>query len=211
MCRNCSPTLSKSLRINEIIPIKSEIDGLKTKEQLFKEIKWGKMYVSRKMITSPAFLNLKTAAACQVFMIFLYKCQWKQIEGSPRRKKDYYLANQGEIQFTYDEALEKWEISQKKFTKAIDELVRVGLIDIAYSGFGLQKDKSLYAISDRWEKFGMDYEFVIMKRLKRKQNLGFTKGNSYGKNSGKKQNQRPLRVVEQHPSTAVENVRTKIQ
>ena len=164
---------------------KSEIDSLKTREQRFKEVKWNRMFVSRKQITSEAFRDLKTAAACQVFMIFLYKCQWKPIEGKPKRSKEYYLANQGEIQFTYDEALEKWGITQKKFTKAIDELVRVGLIDITKSGFGLQKDKSLYAISDRWEKFGTD-EFVVKKRQKRKQQIGFTKGNSYGKNSGKK-------------------------
>ncbi len=164
---------------------KSEIDGLKTREQKFKEVKWNRMFVERSVITSKAFLDLKTAAACQVFMIFLHKCQWKPIEGSAKRSKEYYLANQGEIQFTYDEALEKWGILNKRFTKAIDELVRVGLIDITKSGFGLQKDKSLYAISDRWEKFGTG-EFVAKKRQKRKQQLGFTKGNSYGKNSGKK-------------------------
>ncbi|NIP22276.1 MAG: hypothetical protein GWN67_00285 [Phycisphaerae bacterium] len=164
---------------------KSKIDGLKTREQKFKDVKWNRMFVERRAVTSKAFLGLKTAAACQVYMIFLYKCQWKPIEHAPRRKKAYYLANQGEIQFTYDEALEKWGITQKKFTKGIDELVRVGLIDITKSGFGLQKDKSLYAISDRWEKFGTD-EFVVKKRQKRKQQLGFTKGNSYGKNSGKK-------------------------
>ncbi len=164
---------------------KSEIDSLKTREQKFKEVKWGRMFVSRKQITSEAFRSLTTAAACQAFMIFLYKCQWKPIEGSPKRSREYHLANNGEIQFTYDEALGKWGITGKKFIKAIDELVRVGLIDITKSGFGLQKDKSLYAISNRWEKFGTD-EFVVKKRAKRKQQLGFTKGNRYGKNSGKK-------------------------
>lgn len=173
-------------------------ERLKTREQKYKESRWVRMFVDRLAITSEAFLSLKTAAACQVFMIFLNKCQWKPIEGSAKRSKEYYLANQGEVQFTYDEALEKWGITQKKFTKALDELVRVGLIDITKSGFGLQKDKSLYAISDRWEKFGTD-EFVVKKRQKRKQQLGFTKRNSYGKNSGKKQNQRPSMAVEQQP------------
>ena len=178
---------------------KSEINGLKTREQQFKDVKRGRMFVDRIQITSEAFRDLKTAAACQVFMVFLYKCQWKQMDGKPKRKDNWYIANNGEIQFSYDEALGKWGITQKKFTKAIDELVRVGLIDIAYSGFGLQKDKSLYAISDRWEKFGIDDEFVVKKRQKRKQQLGFTKGNIYGKNSGKKQNKRPSMAVEQQP------------
>ena len=176
----------------------NDIDSLKTREQRFKEVKWDKMFVSRKQITSEAFRDLKTAAACQVYMIFLYKCQMKPVEGSPRRKNEYCIANNGEIQFSYDEALEKWGITQKRFTKALDELVRVGLIDITKSGFGLHKDKSLYAISDRWKKFRTD-EFVVKKRQKRKQNLGFAKGNSYGKNSTSKQKQHPSATVEQQP------------
>ncbi|MHC4461850.1 MAG: hypothetical protein ACYS30_10515 [Planctomycetota bacterium] len=172
----------------------SEIDVLKTCEQRFKEVKWDRMFVSKRMITSKAFRSLKTAAACQVFMIFLTKCVPKQIDGKPKRKDGWFIANNGEIQFTYDEALRKWGILNKRFTKAIDELVRVGLIDITKSGFGLNKDKSLYAISDRWEKFGTD-EFVIQRRRKRVQQLGFTKGNSYGRNSTKKQNQRSLVTV----------------
>ncbi len=165
---------------------KSEMDSLKTREQRFKETKWDRMFVSRKMITSEAFRALKTAAACQVFMIFLNKCIPDRVQTRPmRREKEWRITNNGEIQFTYNEALGKWAITQKQFTKAIDEVIRVGLIDITKSGFGLQKDKSLYAIGDHWEKFGTG-EFVAKKRQKRKQQLGFTKGNSYGKNSGKK-------------------------
>ena len=178
---------------------KSEIDSLKTNEQKYKEVKWDRMFVSKRMITSEAFRSLKTAAACQVFMIFLYKCRWKPIEGKPKRSKEYYLANQGKIQFTYEEALNKWGIKNGRFTKAIDEVVRVGLIDITKSGFGLQKDKSLYAISDRWKKFGTD-EFVVKKRQKRKQQLGFTNKNKHGRNCNKqKQNERPSITVEQQP------------
>ena len=163
---------------------RSEIDSLKTGEQKFKEVKWDRMFVSRKQITSEAYRSLTTAAACQVFMIFLYKCQWKPIEGKPKRKDSWYIANNGEIKFTYIETGGKWGISDGKFTRAIDDLIRVGLIDIEKSGLGLKKDESLYAISDRWEKFGTD-EFVVKKRQKRK-GLGFKKGNRLGKNCRKK-------------------------
>ncbi len=159
----------------------NEINSLKTLEQRFKELKWDKMFVSRKMITSKAFLSLKTATACQVFMIFLNKCQWKPIEGSSKRSKEYYLANEGEIQFTYREGWKKWGINSNKFTRAIDELIRVGLIDIAKTGFGLYKDVTLYSTSNRWENFGTD-EFVVKKRAKRKQQFGFTNKNKYGRN-----------------------------
>ena len=163
----------------------NEIDALKTREQRFKEAKWNKMFVSRRVITSKAFLALKTAAACQVYMIFRSKCRMEKVQTRPcAREREWIITNNGEIQFTYDEAWEKWGIKSGKFTRAIDDLIRVGLIDIAKSGLGLKKDKSLYAISNRWEKYGTD-EFVVKERPKRKQQLGFAKGNSYGRNCKK--------------------------
>lgn len=113
-----------------------------------------------------------------------------------RREKEWIIANNGEIQFSYLEAEKKYGIKAGRFTRAIDELMRVGFIDIAKTGFGLQKDVTSYAISNRWEKFGTD-EFIVVRRPKRKQRLGFAKGNSYGKNSGKKS---------QHSSVTVEQL-----
>ncbi len=165
---------------------KSEIDSLKTKEQRFKAIKWDKFFVPRSIVFSKAWLSLRTATACQVYMIFRHKCRMEKVQTRPMsREKEWRITNNGEIQFTYKEAWEKWGISSSKFTRAIDELIRVGLIDITKSGFGLRKDESRYAISERWENLGTD-EFVARKREKRKQNLGFTKGNRYGQNCAKK-------------------------
>lgn len=176
---------------------KSEIDSLKTREQRFRETKWNRMFVERRVITSKAFLSLRTATACQVYLIFLSKCRVEKVQARPMRsEKEWRITNNGKIQFSYFEAKKKYGISSGKFTRAIDELTRVGLIDIAKTGLGLHKDMSLYAISDRWEKFGSD-EFVVKKRQKRKQNLGFAKGNRYGRNTGKKQNQHSLVTVEQ--------------
>lgn len=101
-----------------------------------------------------------------------------------RHEKEWHLTNNGEIQFTYLEAKEKWGILGSRFTRAIDDLIRVGLIDIAKTGCGLHKDVTLYAISDRWKKFGTD-EFVEMKRPKRTQQYGFINKNKYGRNCKK--------------------------
>ena len=151
----------------------SDINALMTREQRFKARKWDKMFVSRKVITSKAFLDLKTAASCQVYLIFLSKCRVEKVQTRPMsREKEWQVTNNGEIQFTYIEAESYYGISAGKFTRAIDENIRVGLIDIAKTGLGLHKDVTLYAISDRWEKFGTD-EFVVMKRPKRKQQFGF--------------------------------------
>ncbi len=176
---------------------RSEIESVKTRDRRFREIKWDKMFVSRSVITSKAFLSLRTAAACKVYFIFLSKCRWEKLKTRPMRsEKEWRITNNGEIQFSYKEAEEKWGILSGRFTRAIDEMIRVGLIDIVKTGFGLYKDVSLYAISDRWEKFGTD-EFVVKKRQKRKLNLGFAKGNRYGRNTDKKQSQHSLVTVEQ--------------
>jgi len=158
-------------------------NSLKTREQVYKERKRDKMFVSRKQITSKAFLSLKTAAACQVLMIFLNKCRYEKVQIKPgTRDKEWRITNNGEIQFTYTEAKQKYGISAGRFTRAIDNLVEKGLIDIEKSGFGLHKDITLYAISNRWEKYGTD-EFVPAKRPRRPEQLGFSKGNIHGKNS----------------------------
>jgi hypothetical protein len=121
-------------------------------------------------------------------MVFLSKCQWEKAQIRPgSRDKAWVIVNDGEIQFSYREAETKYGISAGRFTKAIDELVRVGLIDIAHSGFGLHKDCTLYAISGRWEKLGTD-EFEPAERPKRREKLGFRKGNTHGRNSRRKEN-----------------------
>ena len=149
------------------------MDSLRTREQRFKDRKWDKMFVSRALITSKAFLALRTACACQVFLIFLNKCRWERMQTRPMsREKEWHITNNGEIQFTYAEALNKYGIPAGKFTRAIDDNIRVGLLDITKTGLGLHKDVTLYAISNRWEQYGTD-EFVVKKRPKRKEQLGF--------------------------------------
>ena len=152
---------------------KRDIDALRTREQRFKARKWDKMFVSRSVITSKAFLALRTAASCQVYLIFLGKCRWEKVQARPMsREREWRITNNGEIQFSYAEAGERYGISAGKFTRAIDDLVRVGLIDITKTGLGLKKEVSLYAISNRWEKYGTD-AFVVKKRPKRKEQFGF--------------------------------------
>ncbi len=156
------------------------VEALQTREQRFRAGKWDRMFVSRAVITSRAFLDLKTPAACQVYFIFLSKRRWQKAQIRPgSRDKAWIIVNNGEIEFTYPEARDKYGINAKRFTRAIDELLRVGLIDITHSAVGLQKEKTLYEISERWQKYGTD-EFVEAKRPERGIALGFKKGNRYG-------------------------------
>ena len=177
-------------------------DGLRTREQRYRDGRWDRMFVSRALITSKAVLSLKTAAACQVLMIFLNKCKPKKVQIRPgSRDTAFVIANNGEIQFSYREAVETYGLSTGRFTKALDELIRVGLIDIAHSGFGLKKDCTLYAVSERWKKFGTD-EFERVERQKRLEKMGFQEGNRHGRNSRR---QKKSTVVDPRCSTVVEN------
>ena len=119
-----------------------------------------------------------------MYLIFLSKCRWEKAQIKPgSRDKEWLISNNGELEFTYAEAQNQYGFTEGKFLRAIDDLLRVGLIDIAKSGFGLRKDKTLYSISTRWRKYGTD-EFKREERSKRDITLGFSKGNRHGRKRG---------------------------
>lgn len=154
-------------------------EALQTREQRYKARRWDRMFVRRTMIASKAFASLRTPAAYQVLFRFLAKCQWEPVRLSCKREKTWNIVNNGSIEFCYSEAA-RYGISSKRFARALDELLRVGFIDIAHTGYGLHKDKTLYAISDRWERFGTP-EFEKAERPQRTEKLGFRKGNRHGR------------------------------
>ena len=157
------------------------------------------MYINKRVVFSLAFLSLRSATAIKVYLIFLYKCKWEKLPIRPGCKdKEWCITNNGKIQFTYDEA-EKYGISRGTFVIVIDKLIEVGLIDISKQGSGLHKDVSLYAISDRWEKYGTP-EFEKQARKKRKTQYGFAKGNKCAAVRWEKQR------ISQHSSNALEQV-----
>ena len=61
------------------------------------------------------------------------------------------------------------------------------LLQCIHSGFGLHKDATLYAISNRWEKFGAG-GFECTERPKRMVAMGFTRGNRHGRNCKRRKN-----------------------
>jgi hypothetical protein len=165
-------------------------DVLRTREQRYRDSRWDRMFVRRAMIESKAFADLKTPAAYQVLFRFLAKRQWEHVRRPCTREKSWVIANNGSIEFCYTEA-ERHGLSPKQFTKAIDELLRVGFIDITHTGYGLHKDKTLYAVSDRWEAYDTE-GFEVKERPQRRQKIGFQTGNGHGRNSKAKKKATPL-------------------
>ena len=130
------------------------------------------------MMQNPA---IRTAAAHRVLMIFYAKRQMERRRQPGHREKVWRCVNNGEITFSYKEALERHGLTASRFRNALDELVRLGFIDIAHSGYGLHKDQTLYAISRRWQRYGTP-EFQSSERPRQTPKLGFTKGNRHGRN-----------------------------
>ncbi len=117
--------------------------------------------IERALLNSPAFRSLR-GAAILVLLDFLQRRRGKSMRD--RGKKKWLILNQGEIEYCYSTA-EKAGITRPRFARAITELTEKGFLDIAHSGNGYAKDKSLYSISERWRDYGTE-AFISKTRSK---------------------------------------------
>jgi hypothetical protein len=125
---------------------------------------------SIKFLTS----NRLTKTAVIVLLLFLKKRQLKDM--GRQGKVRWVIVNNGEIVFPYCEAKNKYGIPATTFSRAIDQLIKFGLIDINHHGGGMAKDMTTYYISDRWRDYGIP-DFKEKSRRKDTRGLGFTKKN----------------------------------
>jgi len=123
-----------------------------------------------------------------------------------RGKKQWDIANNGEIVFTYKEAKEKCCISTGAFRTAIDDLREKGFIDIAATGMGVYKVTTLYSISNRWKLYGTPEYEPPKPRPKKPVNRGFRPNNQYGRNCRKK-----ISTVTGQHSTTVTGQHSKVE
>lgn len=138
----------------------------------------------QRLLKSKAYRSLRKPTSYFVFAIFMTKRQLAKV-GRKGRKR-WEITNNGEIEFRYLEAEKKYDISSGAFTKAIDELREKGFIDIAATGMGVHKVKTLYSISDRWKLYGTPEYEPPKPRPKKPINRGFQKGNQFGRNCRKR-------------------------
>ncbi len=128
------------------------------------------IWFEREVYESRAFRELN-GTAMRTYILFLSKRQ-RQKRRHPKKGKHWVTTNNGEIEFTYKEAEKRWGIRQGAFRENRDRLVELGFIDIAQSGAGLYKSKTLYAISERWRKYGTP-EFELVERKKDSRHIGY--------------------------------------
>jgi hypothetical protein len=103
----------------------------------------------RQLFKSKAFISL-TGKSTQVYCILVTK---RVLRGIPiGKRKDWVITNNGEIQFTYDEA-EEFGISRDKFRHGIDQLAERGFINV------ISERPLKFEFIDNWEKYGKnDFE-----------------------------------------------------
>ena len=106
------------------------------------------IYIERDILESDAYWDL-TGAAPQIYMVFLMK---RILSDKPFGKnKVRLIANNGEITYTFKEARKNHKIPKSTFLRARDQLIKVGLIEIAEDGGCHHTMK--YAISNNWRNY----------------------------------------------------------
>ena len=106
------------------------------------------IYIERDILESDAFWDL-TDAAPQVYMVFLMKRVFS--DKGFGKDKARIVVNNGEITYTYLEALNNHWIPKSNFLRARDQLIKVGLIEIAEDGGCHHTTK--YSISNNWRNY----------------------------------------------------------
>ncbi len=133
--------------------------------------------VEQELLKSKAWFSLSGAAPA-MYTLFLTKRRYEK--AGTRNNKQKVLVNGREITFYYREAQKNYGITQSRFTRAIDQLVDRGFIDIVEPGNGTARIGTKYGISERWRKYGTP-EFVVHRREPVKR--GFCKTHDQHKNS----------------------------
>ena len=106
------------------------------------------IYITRDILESDAYWDL-TGAAPQVYMVFLMKRVFS--DKGFGKDKARIVVNNGEITYTYLEALNNHWIPKSNFLRARDQLIKVGLIEIAEDGGCHHTTK--YSISNNWRNY----------------------------------------------------------
>jgi len=112
------------------------------------------IFLEEELLRSPAYWSLSKWAIL-VLQRFMQKRKLEPIKHKSK-KKSYKIINNGQIIFTYREAVELG-MNERQFRDAIDELIAKGFLDIARHGKGGRSgDSTLYFIDSRWKDYDTD-------------------------------------------------------
>jgi hypothetical protein len=105
-------------------------------------------WIERELFQSRAFLSLRGFAP-QLLILFLGKRILRYTEVGKRKR--WQCLNCQEMTMTYVKLQKKYGITNPRFSRALDDLLGKGFIEICHQGGAYQRDKSVYALSDKWQ------------------------------------------------------------
>jgi hypothetical protein len=104
-------------------------------------------FIYRELFTSKAFLSLRGFAP-QLLILFLSKRKRNVVKDKKGKKKTIWIDDN--INMTYIELEKKYGVSRPRIVRAIDALLAKGFIEIRHHGGVCQKDKTIYAMSEKY-------------------------------------------------------------
>ena len=131
------------------------------------------VYIEPDLIDSMAYMGLNGTAA-KVLIWFLRRRQVSKV--GRKGKESWTVTNNGKIVFSYAEAEKKYGLTRARFSRALNQLIELGFVDIDHHGGGMMGDCTLYALGKRWRNYGTD-QFIQKSRPKDTRGLGFTEKN----------------------------------
>lgn len=116
-------------------------------------------FIDTRLFLSPAFMSLGqpgtaprvSCCSAQVLILLLGKRKFGTRQDK-KGSKIWERTDENKFTLTYKE-LESYGISQKRVTRAIDELLAKGFIEIINPGGLYDKDKAIYGLTDDYRKW----------------------------------------------------------
>jgi hypothetical protein len=108
------------------------------------------IFIDNNLLTSQAFNQLE-GYSVRVLIWFLMKRKLSRHKDS-NGNVGWRITNNGELVLTYTEA-EKRDMSRKRFSRAIKDLIGKGFLEVTRQGSG-PGSPSTYLLTESWQSFG---------------------------------------------------------
>ena len=116
-----------------------------------------RLILSKKMLRSKAFVKLTGAAKQIILELYMRLKVNKYNPRKPNRESErFYAQNNGELALSYKSIHKQFGYSTATISKAIDQLVAHGFIEIAELGCGVKRQSHKIALIKNWQDYGTE-------------------------------------------------------
>ena len=116
-----------------------------------------RLVLSKKMLRSNPFVSL-TGAAKQILLELTMRLKLESYQPRKRHRDStrYYAKNNGKLVLSYKSIHKQFGYSSATISKAIDQLVSRGFIEIAELGCGVKRQSHKIALIRNWQDYGTE-------------------------------------------------------